>query len=226
MLVRDCMQREAITVTPDDTLARALALTREHRVRHLSVVLAGGDLAGILSDRDIRLAMPSPLTTPDAERTDFLEQTAIAGIMTRDVITVGPDETIEDAAKLLYQHRIGALPVIGADQRLRGILTETDILHAFVRILGVAEPSSRIEVTVDDRPGELGRVLTIISQQGVNVVSAVLPSFLQEERKTAILRLGTIDPREAINALESAGFPVGWPSFASDLRIDGVRVDG
>src|SRR5687767_10453601 len=127
MLVRDCMAREVVTVTADDTLATALALTRKHRVRHLPVVLSNGGLAGIVSDRDIRLAMPSPLTTPDAERADFLERTGIAVIMSRDVITVGPDETVDEAARLLYHHRIGALPVVDRHQRIQGILTETDI---------------------------------------------------------------------------------------------------
>ena len=217
MLVRDWMIREVITVAPDDTLATALSLTRRHRVRHLPVVLASGDLAGILSDRDIRLAMPSPLTTADAERTDFLEQTAIAVVMSRDVITVGPDETIDEAAKLLYRHRIGALPVIGADQRMLGILTETDILHAFVRILGVSEPSSRIEVALQDRPGELGRALTIIGESaGLNVISVLVPSLRDNGRKTAILHLGTIDPREAIDALEGAQYLVGWPALPRD----------
>ena len=218
MLVRDWMQREVVTVTPDDTLATALTLTRKHRVRHLPVILPRGDLAGILSDRDIRLAMPSPLTTADAERHEFLERTSIAGIMTRDVITVGADETIEDAAKQLYRHRIGSLPVVNSAGRLEGIITETDILHAFVRILGVVEPSTRLEVALEDRPGELSRALTVISDTvGLNVVSAVVPPLRDGGRKTAILNVATIDPREAIEALQAAGFLVGWPSLERNV---------
>jgi acetoin utilization protein AcuB len=220
MLVRDGMNREVITITPDDTLATALALTREHRIRHLPVRLGDDDLVGILSDRDIRLAMPSPLTTPDAERTDFLERTPIAVVMTRTVITIGPDEPIEDAASLMYRHRIGSLPVVDAERRLLGILTETDILHALVRILGVTEPSSRIEVALQDQPGALGHALSVISQvSGLNIVSIIVPSYRQEDRKTAVLHLGTIDPREAIRALEGAGYPVGWPSLARGVEM-------
>jgi acetoin utilization protein AcuB len=228
MLVRDCMNSDVIAVSPDDTLSRALKLTRSHRIRHLPVVLENGELAGILSDRDIRLAMPSPLTTPDAERADYLERTPVAGVMSREVVTAGAGEPIEDAAKLLFQHRIGALPVVDAAFRLEGILTETDILHAFVRILGVAEPSSRLEIRLADRPGELGRALTIIGESGgLNVVSLVVSSLRQEERKTAILHLATIDPREAIEALEAAGYEVGWPSLENDLRTPSeVRVAG
>jgi acetoin utilization protein AcuB len=222
------MQSEVFTVTPDDTLATALALTRRHRVRHLPVVLATGVLAGILSDRDIRLAMPSPLTTPDAERTEFLERTAIAGIMTRQVITIGATETVEDAAKLLVGHRIGSLPVVDSEQKLQGIITETDVLHAFVRLLGVVSPSSRLELALEDRPGELGRALsTLGTESRINIVSVVVPPFLQEGRKRAVIHLETIDPREAIDALEGAGFVVGWPSLDRDvMQMTKAREEG
>jgi acetoin utilization protein AcuB len=226
MLVRDNMKREVITVSPDDTLATALKLTRKHRVRHLPVTLANGALAGMLSDRDIRLAMPSPLTTPDAERADYLERTSIAHLMTRDVISVGAGDNIEDAAKLLFSHRIGALPVIDSGNRVCGIITETDILHAFVRLLGVSEPSSRIEIRLEDRPGELGRALSLIGEgAGLNVVSLIVPSVPDSGTKVAIVHLGTIDPREAIDALENAGYLVGWPSLERDLRkLDGASL--
>src|SRR5690606_20477296 len=155
-------------------------------------------------------------------------RTAIGGIMSRDVITVGLNDMIEDAAKLLYRHRIGALPVVDAQQQLRGLVTETDILHAFVRILGVAQPSSRIEVGLEDRPGELGRALSIVGEQaGVNVVSVLVPPWRDGTGKTAVLHLGTIDPRDAIEALETAGYAVGWPSLQSDVRkVQGAPLSG
>lgn len=219
MLVRDRMKSEPITVSPDDTLARALDLTRAHRVRHLPVVLGSGELTGIVSDRDIRLAMPSPLAVADAERADFLARTSIAAVMTRDVISAGPFDSIEDAAKLLYQHRIGALPILDAKGHLLGILSETDILHAFVQILGGAQPSSRLELRLVDEPGELSRAVHVIGDQlGLNIVSLVVPSLPDRTSKTAILHLETIDPREAVRSLEEAGFEVGWPSLEQDLR--------
>ncbi|HEV2131258.1 MAG TPA: CBS and ACT domain-containing protein [Longimicrobiaceae bacterium] len=219
MLVKDRMSRDPVTVTPDDTLAQALQLTREHRIRHLPVVGGNGMLCGILSDRDIRLAMPSPLTVPDAERADFLERTPIAAIMSREVVTVGPGEAIEDAAKQLYRHRISSLPVVDAAGKLEGILTETDILHAFVEILGGMEPASRLEVALQDRSGELARALHVIGEElAVNITSIVVPSIRAQGRKTAILHVGTIDPREIVEALEQAGFEVGWPSLEADQR--------
>jgi acetoin utilization protein AcuB len=213
------MQPEPVTVAPGDSLAHALQLTRRHRVRHLPVVLPTGGLTGILSDRDIRLAMPSPLTAPDEERARFLEGTAVATVMTREVITVPSTETIEDAANLLCRHQIGALPVVDADGRLRGLLSETDILQALVQILGGIERSSRIEVALSDEPGSLARAIRIVGEDlRVNIVSMVVPSLGGQGRKTAVLHLQTIDPREVIGALEAAGFEVGWPALDADLR--------
>lgn len=213
------MHRDPFTVTPDDSLAHALRLTRQHRIRHLPVVLPCGELTGMLSDRDIRLAMPSPLTVPDAERADFLERTPVAAVMTREVITTSLLETIEDAARLLSRHRIGALPVVSARGELQGIITETDILHAFSQLLGGAQPSSRIEVQLPDRPGALARALGILGDQlHVNVVSMLMPSVVEQELKIAVLHLATIDPREAVQALEDAGYRVGWPTLERDVR--------
>jgi acetoin utilization protein AcuB len=219
MVVKHRMTRDPITVTPDDTLAHALRLTRTHRIRHLPVCGGGGALVGILSDRDIRLAMPSPLTVEDAERMDFLERTPIAAVMSREVVTVTEGETVENAAKLLYQHRIGSLPVVDGRGHLVGIITETDILHVFVQLLGGAEPATRIEVSLEDRPGELARAMRIVGDElKINLVSVVVPSVKLEGRKTAILHLSTIDPREAIEGLEQQGFRVGWPALDHDLR--------
>lgn len=224
MLVRDRMTARPVTVTPDNTLAESLQLTREHNIRHLPVVLGTGELTGIVSDRDIRLAMPSPLAVPDAERVTFLEQTSVAEVMTREVITVLPEDTIEDAAKLLYKHRIGAVPVVDSGGALQGILSETHILHAFVQILGGAEPASRLEIALPDRPGELARAMRVLSDElRLNIVSLVVPSLVAQEQKTAIVHLGTIDPREALRGLEAAGYRVGWPSLERDLRLRDVE---
>ncbi len=217
MLVKHRMSTEPTSVQPGDSLAHALRLTREHRIRHLPVVL-NGELAGILSDRDIRTAMPSPLTVADADRASFLERTPIESVMTREVITAGPFDTVEDAAKLLCRHRIGALPVVDAHGRLLGMITETDVLTAFAEVFSAGGPSSRLEVLIPDRPGELARALGIVGELKLNITSLMVHPRGHEGSKTTIFHVGTIDPREAIEALERAGFTVGWPSLEADLR--------
>jgi acetoin utilization protein AcuB len=212
------MTRDPVTVGPDDTLSHALRLTRERRIRHLPVVGGDGTLAGILSDRDIRLAMPSPLTVADPERVDFLERTHVSEVMTREVVTCSGADPIEDAAKLLYRHRIGALPVTDAGGTLQGILSESDLLYAMVQILGGTEPASRLEVALADRPGELARAVSILAEHAVNIVSVLVSPVRVKGDRTVIFHVGTIDPREVIGALEAAGFRVGWPSLEEDVR--------
>lgn len=212
------MTRDPVTVGPGDTLSHALQLTRAHRIRHLPVVDGEGALVGILSDRDIRLAMPSPLTVPDPERVDFLEHTPVSAVMTAEVVTCSGADPIEDAAKLLCRHRIGAVPVVDGGGRLQGILSESDLLSAMVQILGGTEPASRLEVALADRPGELARAVAILAERSVNIVSVLVSPVRVQDDKTVIFHVGTIDPREVIGALEAAGFRVGWPSLEEDVR--------
>lgn len=222
MLVSKRMTRDPLTVSPGQPLAAALRLTREKRIRHLPVV-DDGELVGMVSDRDVRLAMPSPLTEPDDERVAFLERTPVSAVMRRAVVTVGPYDTVEDAAKEMRRRRIGAIPVVDAHGRLLGILSESDVLDAFVEILGPAGASSRIEVAMDDRPGELARAMRIVGEeQRVNVCSMMIPPGQEGGRRTAVLHIATIDPRETITALEAGGFQVGWPSLETDLRAGGA----
>jgi acetoin utilization protein AcuB len=218
MLVKNRMTAQPVTVTPEDSLAHALRLTREHRVRHLPVV-RNGQLVGILSDRDIRLAMPSPIEVADPERASMLERTPVERVMTREVITAGPFDAVEDAAEQICRHRIGCLPVTDAHGRLLGMITETDVVVAFAEVLAAGGPSSRLEVSIADRPGELARLLAVIGGElKLNVTSLMVMPEGKDGRKTAVLHVATIDPREAIEALERAGARVGWPSLEADLR--------
>lgn len=223
MLVRSRMTRDPFAVTPETSLADALRLTREHRIRHLPV-LRDGIVAGIVSDRDIRLAMPSPLTEADADRADFLARTPVSAVMTAEVITVGPLEAVEDAAKLMHRHRVGSLPVTEPDGRLLGIVTETDILRCFAELVGGGGASTRLEVELPERPGELARAVGIVGGDlRINLTGILIPPGQSGRTRCVVMHLATIDPREAIAALEGAGYRVGWPSLEADLRRGGAR---
>lgn len=218
MLVKKRMTHDPVVVSPRHSLADALRLTRERRIRHLPVV-DDGVLVGMVSDRDVRTAMPSPLTEPDERRVEFLERTRVADVMKANVESIGPLDTVEDAAKLMRRRRIGALPVVDAHGAVLGILSESDVLDAFVEIVGPANASSRLEIALPDRAGELARAMRVIGEElGVNVCSVMVPPGTAGEQRVAIVHVATIDPRETIHALEAAGFEVGWPSLETDLR--------
>jgi len=130
------MSAAPVTVGPSATLAEARALLDRHRIRHL-VVLEGEQLAGIITDRDIRQAsLPHPPDQPRLEGDPLLDLIRVGQAMTQEVITVTPETPLEHAAMLLIYHRIGGLPVV-KEGRLVGIITETDLLEALLEYMGL-----------------------------------------------------------------------------------------
>jgi acetoin utilization protein AcuB len=133
MTIRELMTGGLITVHPDTSVQDARNLLAKEKIRHLPVTGPGGVLAGIVTDRDIRLNLPSRATSLSAQEiTHLLSRLTVGEIMTRSVITIGPDRPVREGAHLMLDHKIGALPVLD-DGHLIGIITETDIVRAFVR---------------------------------------------------------------------------------------------
>jgi CBS domain-containing protein len=127
------MTASPITVPPDTPVLDARHLMLERRIRHLPVTDERGELMGIITDRDIRLNLPSQATSLSVwEINHLLARLTVDKVMTQAVLTVGPDRGARDAAQLMLDHTIGALPVVDGG-RLVGIVTETDLLRAFVR---------------------------------------------------------------------------------------------
>ncbi len=212
LLVKDSMTREVVTLSPEDTAKVALALCRERRIRHLPVLEEGG-LVGIVSDRDLRAAAP-PLGDPG--RAAALAEIRIGEVMARQVVTVAPDDPIEQAANTMRERRIGCLPVVESGE-LVGILTASDVMDALVYLVGAHEPGSRLEVSLPDRPGSLAGAAGVFGMCGINIVSAAMGTTREpdEERATrervVVFRVDTIDTTEAVGYLEEAGYTVLWP---------------
>jgi len=205
MLVGRRMRTSLVTVTKEATLAQARELLHSHRIRHLPVV-ERERLLGILTDRDIRQASPSSAAGISPDRTAaFLAQIPVTEAMVRNVRTVSPFTTIEEAAKLMIEHKIGCLPVTEAD-RLVGIITETDILGVLVDVMGIREPSARIELTLPDRPGALAEITRIIKAHEVNISSIVTLPHWEKGKRLAIIRLKTMNPQPILKDLAAAGF--------------------
>jgi acetoin utilization protein AcuB len=212
MLVRSRMTSDVVTVAPDTTIADALQLCRSHRIRHLPVC-EGSRLVGLVTDRDLRLAMPPIWADDRDELKALLHEKRVGEVMGAEIFTVSPDTPVEVAAQILYENRIGCVPVLEREE-LVGILTETDLLRAFVELFGTREGSSRIEVRMPNRPGELARVVRLIGiDYKLNITGMVVPP-LGGDASTAIIHLQTQEPQALIESLEKMGYEVGWPSLA------------
>ena len=212
MLVRDIMQAHPVSATPETRLPDLVRGLERRGFRHLPVV-DGGRLVGIISDRDIKRAMTSAALATEGHARDLLLDGLTAGqIMTRRVTTIGPTCGVEEAARLMETLKISALPVTEGD-RLIGILTETDVLHLFVRSLGVLEPSTRLDVIVGDSTAGLSDIVRAVEDSGIRLSSVM--TLVSGGQRVVVLRLATIDPGPAVKALEGRGYVVrGWPARA------------
>jgi acetoin utilization protein AcuB len=142
MSVRERMSGAVVSVGPDASLAAAATAMRDRKIRHLPVVDSHGQLVGIVTARDLRQALFAPaLDAEDADLRSMLGALRVGDVMTRTVVSVGAAASIRDAARVMYERRLGALPVVDGG-RLVGILTETDVLEAFQDLLGDAMPAA------------------------------------------------------------------------------------
>jgi acetoin utilization protein AcuB len=208
LLVEDSMTREVVTLSPETTAGDALALCREMRIRHLPVVVEG-ELVGMVSDRDLRLATPA---LGDPARSEALERIRVHEVMSTNVLTARPEDPIEVAANTMRERRIGCLPVVG-DGGMVGIISSSDVMEALVYLVGAHEPGSRMVVAIPDRPGALAGAAGVFGICDVNIVSVVagpVSESLPGER-LAVFRIDTINPGETVERLGEAGYTVLWP---------------
>jgi len=160
-----------ITVDKNDSLGSALRLMRENRIRRLPVV-SGGKLVGIVSDRDLKGALPSRATSLDVwELHGLIDRLKIGDIMTKNVITTTPGATIERVAMIMMEKKIEGIPVLDAKGSLVGIVTEGDVFRALTEVTGVGQKSTRISLLIPDTPGSIMEVADLVRAKGGKIFS-------------------------------------------------------
>jgi acetoin utilization protein AcuB len=164
------MTPNPVTVTPDTSVPDALRLMREKKVRRLPVLDGHGKLVGIVSDKDLLHASPSPATTLAVwEIPELLARLKVEKVMAREVITVSEETPLEEAARIMADHRIGGLPVLQGNT-LVGIITETDLFKVLLQLLGGRRPGVRVTVSVPGVKGTLARITGAIFGVGGDIV--------------------------------------------------------
>jgi acetoin utilization protein AcuB len=174
MLVKDRMTPNPVIIRPETTHKQASELLHERNVHHLPVVDKQGRLVGIVVEEDLLAAQPSPATTLSIyEIHGLLSKLKIKQIMKHPVYTTTPNCPLEEAARLMLEHRIGCLPVMEND-KLVGIITDTDIFESLATLLGGGQAGARFTVHAPDKPGVLAKVAQTVANAGGNVVSATV----------------------------------------------------
>ena len=208
MLVKDRMTSNPVTIRTDTNLKEALDLVRSSPFRHLPVLDENGDLVGIVTEKSLVYASPTSSTTLSVFEVDYiLSRTKVGQVIQGDVITVGPGLPIEEAARVMIDHRIGCLPVV-EDRKLIGIISDTDIFRVFVEGLGGGHPSLRITVVIPEAVGSLAHITRCVANLGGNIHSLGMFWGERPEDRLIAFRLEGVDRETVLQALDAESIQV------------------
>ena len=194
MLVKNWMSKNVITVDEKDSMEDAMKNLKKHDIRMLPV-MKKGKLVGIITDRDLKKASASDATTLEVhELLYLLTKIQVKEIMTRDVITVPPDYTVEETAQVLQKNRISGAPVVDDSGQLVGTITQTDLFRVLISLTGVGNGGIQFGFQVEDRPGSIKEVADIIRIYGGRMVS-ILSSYddVAEGYRKVYIRMRSIE---------------------------------
>lgn len=194
MKVKNWMTRNIITVTPDTSLMQAIELMRANSIRHLPVA-QDREIYGLVTESNLRQYFLS----------EVLPELKVSDVMILNPITIDANATLDAAARLIYKYKIGGLPVL-EKRKLVGIITNTDIVAAFIEFLGLLDKSARLDVMIAEN-GTLDDVLRIIRELGGKIISVVADAQATRKRVHCI-RLERCDLDKIIEALEKQNHKV------------------
>ncbi|MGB7919485.1 MAG: CBS domain-containing protein [Desulfobacterales bacterium] len=216
MFVSRSMTQKVITTGPEADVFDAYEKMTQNRIRHLPVIDANGRLIGIVTDRDIRSALPysmikDPIRTADAEKVKNLK---VMDIMTADPKTLGPHHTIQDALVLIQDLRVGALPVVDKEGKLKGILSVRDLLRAFINVLGFGQPGTLLCILVEEKVGQMKKIVDAITEEGISFGSVLVARYFEKDKRAVFPYLLTQNVARVKRKLKEMGYtlvdPMEW----------------
>ncbi len=202
MLVKERMSHPVITVHPKLPIHDALKRMREEHVRRFPVTDKHGRLVGIISEKDLLHAAPSDVTSLNIWEIHYwVSKITVEKVMTRKVTTITEDTPLEEAARIMADHKIGALPIVRGSEVV-GIITETDLFKIFLEMLGAREPGVRLHVLVPKATGELAKLTKVIYEAGGNILA--LGTFLGESsnNREVTIKVADLDSKVLISTIE------------------------
>ena len=216
MFVSRSMTSEVITITGDASIFDAQEKMAKHQIRHLPVIDEDYTLVGIVTDRDIRSALPYSLFKDPgsaAERAK-VETLKIKDIMTRDPMAISPADTIQDALLLIQQKRVGAFPVVDENRKLKGIISVRDLLRAFTNVLGIGQPGTLLCILVEEKVGQLKKIVDAITEENISFGSILVARYWEKDKRAVFPYLLTLNVSRVKKKLTDMGFqlldPMEW----------------
>jgi acetoin utilization protein AcuB len=216
MFVSRSMARKVITVGKSTGVLEAQKLMQDREIRHLPVVDDDNRLVGMITDRDIRSALPYDLTkgvASTAEREKYTHL-LVGGVMSTDLLPVSPTHTLQDAILLLEKKKVGALPVVDEQNRVVGILSVRDLLRAFINVLGIGQPGTLLCILVEEKIGQLKKIVDIIAEENISCGSILVARHWEEGKRAVFPYLLSNNVTRVKKRLQEIGFtildPMDW----------------
>lgn len=210
MWIERYIQRQVVTVGPTDSIFEARRLMTAHQIRHLPVVDGESRIMGIVSDRDVRSALPNPADDV-AERTGAL---LVGEIMTTDPLTISPGFTLQDALIQFHLKKVGAFPIVDAGGRVIGILSDRDLLSCFFQVLGLGTPGCFIGLHLPPDEGRVKTVVSLLVDSGFPIASMVVIRDWKPGGWAMFLYVASQNRSVVERRVTAAGFsliePLGW----------------
>lgn len=216
MFISKSMTRKVVTVRKETSVLKARELMVAHHIRHLPVIDEADRLLGMVSDRDIRTALPRHVYTAVAEGKPIsgFETGPVDDIMTRNPVSISPHDTIEDALLRIQEVTVGAFPVVDDGGRLVGILSIRDLMRAFIAALGIEEPGTLLGILVEERIGQMKKIVDTITGENISFGSILVARYWKENMRAVFPYLLTNNVRTVKKKLQEQGFqlldPMEW----------------
>ena len=207
MFVRNHMVSPPVTVAPDMPFQDVLKLMQDNQLRRLPVVDNNGRLIGIIAERDLLYASPSPATSLSVwELTYILSKIKVEELMTKKVITTTADTPIEDAARLMVEKNVGGLPVVDDENRPVGMISDRDIFITLVELLSGGQSGLRLTLEVPNAKGVLARLSNAIFELDGNIASVgTFPIVEKSDWSGVVLKVEGVSRNQLVNTLEELG---------------------
>ena len=216
MFVSQSMTRKVITIDQEADIFEAQEKMAHNRIRHLPVIDPQDRLIGIVTDRDIRSALPFKLFKDpglEADKED-ISDLKIKDVMTQNPRTISADDTIQDALLLIQDLRVGALPVVDDQGKLKGIISVRDLLRAFINVLGIGESGTLLGILVEEEVGQLKKIVDAITEENVSFGSILVARYWDKNKRAVFPYLLTLNVAHIKRKLKNMGFtllePMEW----------------
>ena len=208
MIVKEVMSKNPVTIGPAAKLRAVNELMKANKVRHVPVV-KNERLLGIVTEKDIRYAMiPEKIPGKKVPKGWNLDHLKVQDIMTNDAITVSQETQVEEAARIIYGHKIGALPVM-KNKKLVGIISVMDILGIFIEMMGMLKSSSRIDVLMKETQVNFDKISKIIHKNNGQIISVGITPYPEDKKKSVYLfRLESCNAKPIARDIKKEGFVV------------------